>query len=131
MDYDKDYINSNYGNGKVVNFKDLIKMKSTVQDTSEDIKEAQAEESFYNSEQERVYKEFKEGLCKTLQPIVQDLSDYLRAMEKSNAGSGKAEVEKMLDNKDINIPMYEVLMETISDLTKEYKVDLSTNKYFK
>lgn len=99
--------------------------------TSKEVSEAKAESYSFKEDQEKFYREFKTELCKRLQPVIENLTNYLRVLETKEAGSGKAEVEKMLKAGEINQPMYEVLMPGLENLDKEYKVNLEESKYFK
>ena len=78
----------------------------------------------YTDDQEKLYNEFKDNMIRLMQPVVEDLVVYLRALEVSNPGSGKNEIEVMLGKKEINKMMYDVLMPSLDNLDKEYIVNL-------
>lgn len=79
----------------------------------------------FKDEQEKLYLAFKDNMIRLMQPVVEDLVVYLRALEKTNKGSGRAEIESMLAKGDINKLMYDVLIPSIENLDKEYVVNLS------
>lgn len=126
MDLDSILESSRFGECKVIGFKDLISKKRDMSD----FKGAVVKDSVFEIEQEKAYIEFKKELIRRMQPIVENLVDYLRALEGSEKGKGFEEIDNMFRDGDINKPMYSVLVESISDLTKEYKVNLSDNKHF-
>lgn len=85
----------------------------------------------FKVEQEKFYVDFKSELCRRLQPVVQNLTDYLRALEKNTKNAGFDEIKKMLKEGDINEQMFDILFESLGNLEGEYTVELESSKYFK
>jgi len=119
VDLDKIFESSRYGDCRVVSYKDLLNKKQLM-----------SKEVVGDTEKDILFNDFKSELLRRMQPIVENLVEYLRALEKSSKGKGLEEIETMLTLGDINKPMYLILVDSITDLDNEYKVDLTDNKYF-
>lgn len=85
----------------------------------------------FTEDQKLFFEAFKKMLITGLTPVVQNLVEYIRKLEKEEVGKGTSEIDKLLLLKDINEPMAEILRESIKDLETDYKVSLDAEKYFK
>lgn len=94
-------------------------------------KSSKSKEYSFNEDQKHFYADFMAELIRRMTPLVEDLVTYIRQIETLEAGLGKAEIDKMLEKKQINQPMYEILIDSIQDLTTEYKVNLAEHRSFK
>lgn len=83
----------------------------------------------YKEDQKKFYKEFQKTLMNLLTPVVENLVNHVRTLEKLEEGKGVAEIEKLFIQKDINQPMYNILKESIKDLSKEYEIKLDPLNY--
>lgn len=83
----------------------------------------------YKEDQKKFYKEFQKTLMNLLTPVVENLVNHVRTLEKLEEGKGVSEIEKLFIQKDINQPMYNILKESIKDLSKEYEIKLDPLNY--
>ena len=97
---------------------------------NEELHKEQKEYSY--KEEQRVFAEkFKVMLMDLLTPVVHGLVCHIRLLEIEEKGKGQAEIDKLLLVGDINQPMYNILFESIQDLSKDYDVKLEADKYLK
>ena len=73
---------------------------------------------------------FKTTLLELLQPIVENVVNNIRELERENPGKGKEDADRMLEMKIINQPMYDIMVDSLKDMTTDYVVKLDPSKYF-